>query len=169
MTTTTDVAVTTDALIRPIIASRHMTNKILEAIPEDKWLDQPFDGFNHVWWNVGHIATCDDYFLKVLFDAPSKMEAWYELFGPGSKPSADGAGYPSPAELRDAMSARHEDLLNAFRALDNDGWAKALPEDWQEFSPTYRELPGVIAWHEGMHAGQLTVARKALGGEPVMM
>ena len=41
-----------------------------------------------------------------------------------------------------------------------------VPEEWNSFGANYGILMGTLAWHEGLHAGQLTVIRKSLGIVP---
>ena len=50
--------------------------------------------------------------------------------------------------------------------MSGERLAAALPEDWQVFAKSYGVLINTIAWHEGMHAGQLTVIRRELGLGP---
>ncbi len=42
-----------------------------------------------------------------------------------------------------------------------------LTDDLQSFAPSHAALIPTIAWHEGMHIGQLTVIRKSLSLDPV--
>ncbi|MCZ6816774.1 MAG: DinB family protein, partial [Planctomycetota bacterium] len=57
-------------------------------------------------------------------------------------------------------------LVAWFLSMSGERLAAALPEDWQVFAKSYGVLINTIAWHEGMHAGQLTVIRRELGLGP---
>jgi hypothetical protein len=41
-----------------------------------------------------------------------------------------------------------------------------LPKELETFARSYGGMMCSIAWHEGVHAGQLTVVRKSLGLAP---
>lgn len=139
----------------------------LEDVPEDKWVHQPIPGGNHTAWIVGHLASTDHYFLTTVGGAKPKLPAgWEELFGMGSVPTADQGRYPSPAELRDFLGAIREDLTGWYGQLDEAEALTPLPEDLKMFAPHVGGLGSSIAWHEGMHTGQLTVVRKSLGFAP---
>jgi uncharacterized damage-inducible protein DinB len=153
--------------VRILEFARRNTLAFLEEIPEDKWCYQPFEGANHVAWILGHLAQSDNYFVTQLADRPNVMPpAWDELFGMGSRPTSDRARYPAPSELRDILRARREELITWVRGLPEKKLEAPLPEDWHPFAPTYGSLPDAIAWHEGLHAGQLTAIRKSLGIGP---
>jgi uncharacterized damage-inducible protein DinB len=38
-----------------------------------------------------------------------------------------------------------------------------MPEAWRKYAPTVADTISFFAWHEGYHAGQVSVLRKALG------
>ena len=42
-----------------------------------------------------------------------------------------------------------------------------LPEGFTGFATSFAALMSSLAWHEGLHTGQLTVVRKSLGLEPL--
>jgi hypothetical protein len=41
-----------------------------------------------------------------------------------------------------------------------------LPKDYEMFAANYCGLASSLAWHEGMHAGQLTMLRRDIGLGP---
>ena len=44
--------------------------------------------------------------------------------------------------------------------------AQPLPDDIKGFAANHATLMTTLAWHEGLHAGQLTIVRKSLGIAP---
>ncbi len=153
--------------IRGLEFARRATLGFVEDVPDDQWCHQPGRGANHACWIIGHLATTDNYFLTNLTGQDSKVpESWEKLFGMGSQPSPNRADYPAAAELKDRLRSRREDLLAWFRTLSPEKLLEPLPKDWQNFAPDHIGLAVSIAWHEGMHAGQLTVVRKSLGLAP---
>jgi uncharacterized damage-inducible protein DinB len=147
--------------------ARRVTLGLLEEFPEDKVLYQPFPGANHAVWIVGHIALTDDWFLTHLMPRTSKVpESWTKLFGQGSAPQTDPSAYPTVAELNDKLTDLRAELMDWFRSMSDEQLTTPLPEDWETFAPSYGGMMPSIAWHEGLHDGQLTVVRKSLGLAP---
>lgn len=147
--------------------ARRVTSGLLEDVPEDKLLHQPFPGANHAMWILGHIACADDWFMRTLGPRPSQLpEGWDELFGSGTSLRTDAAAYPPWTQVLDQSAARREELVAWFRSLTETELGQALPETLRPFGTTYGVLISTLAWHEGLHAGQLSVVRKSLGLAP---
>ena len=64
------------------------------------------------------------------------------------------------------FEARRHELLAWFREMPTGQLISPVPEDWKSFGATPGILMSTLAWHEGLHAGQLTVIRKSLGFVP---
>ncbi|MCB9849329.1 MAG: DinB family protein [Phycisphaerales bacterium] len=147
--------------------AREATLGFLADIPEDKWCHQPVPGANHALWVVGHLAHTDNYFLTAIAGQASKIPAdWDELFGMGSTPVGDASKYPNIAETRDYLCSLREGVLAWYGAMDEAQAATPTPDELKPFAPNFGQLAHSIAWHEGMHAGQITVVRKSLGIAP---
>ena len=52
--------------------------------------------------------------------------------------------------------------------LTDEDLDKPTPEGAPEFLSNYRQVFELAVWHEGIHVGQLTVARRALGFKPLV-
>ncbi len=147
--------------------ARRVTLGLLEDIPEDKLFYQPCPGANHALWIIGHVAWDDNFFLTALGGKQTDFPpAWNGLFGMGSVLQPQAAAYPSLAEIRQQLDARRDELIEWFKSMDGDQLVAPLPEDYHTFARDHAALMTSIAWHEGLHAGQLTVVRKALGLKP---
>lgn len=148
--------------------SRQALSGMLDTIPEENWCHQVTDGCNHPMWIVGHMAWTDDYFLQKLGGKPSALPAdWGEKFGMGSKPSSDAGAYPPASEVREKFNNLRESLVAWYRGLSDEQLAAPLPEDLSGFAPNHAAWAGTMGWHEGLHTGQLTMARKSLGMTPL--
>ncbi|MBL8880975.1 MAG: DinB family protein, partial [Phycisphaerales bacterium] len=77
-------------------------------------------------------------------------------------PTGDAGRYPSFSAMKDHLASRRIALIAWFRSLDDARLASKLGGDMDWFARSIGHLPGSIACHENMHAGQLTVVRKAL-------
>ncbi len=147
--------------------ARQWTLELLSDIPQDKLTHQPCVAGNHALWIVGHIAYADDGFLSGVGKKPARFsESWAKLFGMGSIPQAEAGAYPALSEVTNALADNREGLLAWFGSMSAEELAKPLPDDFKMFAATFGQLMTSIAWHEGLHTGQLTVVRKSLGLAP---
>ncbi len=147
--------------------ARHWTLELLSDFPQDKLTHQPCAAGNHALWIAGHIAYADDLFASKVGNKPARFsESWVKLFGMGSIPQADAGAYPSMSEVTNALADNREGLLAWFGSMSAEELAKPLPDDFKTFAATFGQFMTSIAWHEGLHAGQLTVVRKSLGLAP---
>lgn len=149
--------------------ARGQTDQLLEDIPEDQFLHQPVEGGNHALWVMGHLAVSDE-FLAGLYDggAARLPETYDKLFGMGSKPTNDAAAYPPVAEVRQHLAATRRRVLAAVQAANDATLNSPLPDDIEGFASDRLAALFNIAWHEGLHAGQITTVRKSLGIAPKM-
>ena len=155
--------------ITVVMFARRMTDQLLEDIPEDKLLHQPVEGGNHALWVMGHLASADDMFAGLYDGGQTKLpESYKKLFGMGSTPTNDAAAYPPVAEVRQHYAAARQRLLDAARAADDSVLNSPLPDDFGDFAPDKLGLLISLPWHEGLHAGQITMVRKSLGIGPKM-
>lgn len=162
----------TDPLAEQGIASLTFSHgvllKLLDSIPADKVTAQPVPACNHAMWVAGHVADTDDFFWRTLTGKPSALPAgWKEKFGGGSTPSPDPKTYPPLAEVKRVLVDRRQALISYFSSLDRAGLLAPTPEKVKFFGPTIGSLAGSIAWHEGLHSGQITMVRKGLGMPPL--
>jgi hypothetical protein len=148
--------------------ARWTTTKLLENLPENKWCHQVTPNANHALWVLGHIAWTDD---SVLVDLGGRSwqcdETYRALFAMKSTPVADPARYPSIATVRDFAHGIREELSAWFQGMSEEKLAAPTPTGWEFFAPTFAALMSSLACHEALHAGQITVIRKALGMTPL--
>lgn len=149
--------------------ARKQTVAFLEDIAPSQAVHQPFPGANHASWIAGHILWADDLFLTALKPRPSALPANYaKLFGNGSTPTNDPATYPTLNQLREKLAQVREEMIAWFAGMPEAQLHSALPKDFATFAENFAMLMSTLAWHEGLHAGQLTVIRKSLGMKPRM-
>jgi uncharacterized damage-inducible protein DinB len=158
-----------ERITRQLRQSREFCEKLLTAFksPED-WTHQVAPDTNHALWFVGHMAASDNFFIGMI--APGRkrdLEDWSGHFGMGSKPTSDPDAYPPVAEVLDVMRERRTVLLELLAKMSDDELEKPTPADVAAFCPDYASIFEMAIWHEGLHAGQVTVIRRALGHKPV--
>jgi len=153
--------------LKVLALSRNGTERLLEDIPEDKLVYQPVPAANHALWVIGHLTWADDLFADHFDHAGRRIpESYAKLFGTGSKPVNDAAAYPPPAEVRRHFAAARKRLIEGVTNATQEVLDEPLPEGFGDFAPNKIALLFSTAWHEGVHAGQLTVIRKSLGMAP---
>ena len=146
---------------------RHVTMGLLEDIDDKAAFHRPIVDGNHAMWIAGHIAWDDDFFLTGLAARTSQLpDPWKSLFRSGSTVFDQADKYPAFVDVIERMGSLRADLLDWFGAMSPDELIGPMPMEFRRFGETYGALMGTLAWHEGLHAGQLTVIRKSLGLKP---
>jgi uncharacterized damage-inducible protein DinB len=137
--------------------------------PQD-WVYQVDPSANHAMWFAGHMARTDNFVLSKI--APEKAielsDSNKNLFGMGSKPSSDPAIYPTPEEALRLFRDRRQALLAVLDKMSEEDLAKPIPEGGPGFLTDNASMFELLVWHEGLHCGQMSVARRALGHAPLM-
>src|SRR5690606_34888237 len=134
-----------------------------------EWTHQVHPKANHALWVAGHLATVDNFFLSIL--APEKMKdlpGYQEKFGMGSQPSGNPADYPPPEEVLANFRELRASLLAVLDQMDDEALQQPNPPGTPSMIADKAAVFEMAAWHEGMHAVQATVARRALGHESII-
>ncbi|HEX3998034.1 MAG TPA: DinB family protein [Pirellulales bacterium] len=136
----------------------------------DDWVYQVDPSANHAMWFIGHMTSTDNFVISKL--APERaveLPANYkELFGMGSHPVDDPAIYPTPDEALRLFRERRQALLAVLEKLSDEELSKPLAGGGPAFLTDNASMFELIVWHEGLHCGQMSVARRALGHAPLM-
>ncbi|MBN2474466.1 MAG: DinB family protein [Pirellulales bacterium] len=149
---------------------RGITEKLLSVFTTpEQWTHQVHDQANHALWFVGHIGTVDDFLIQRL--APEKTavaDEYRRMFGMGSRPTPNPADYPPTEEVLAFMRQQRETLLEILAGLSEDDMDRPTPDGTPEFMPDVASLFEAAVWHEALHLGQVTVARRHLGNPPMV-
>jgi len=158
-----------DRLKRQLVKTRELSEKLLADFHTPReWVHQVHPGCNHALWFAGHMANSDNFFLSLVAPQLSvKLDGFAPRFGMGSQPSADPGDYPLPEDVLQTMRDRRRTLLAVLDTLSDDDLARATPSGSPDFLADYAAVFEMANWHEAMHAGQLSVTRRALGHKPL--
>lgn len=150
-------------------AAREFSESLLAAFNNPReWTYQVHPQANHALWFAGHMAVSDNYFLSAVDSTKCReLPGFQEKFGMGSQPVNDPAAYPPPAEVVATMRERRQVLLGVLDQLSDQDLLMKTPPGTPDFLPDVASVFEMAAWHEGMHAGQVTVARRGLGHGPL--
>lgn len=161
-----------DIAIRQIEAARRDTKGFVKDVNEAEWFRQPFEGANHIAWQVGHLAIAEygliaGEVLGLTFDEVDWISADFRaLFKRGSTPISDGTAYPSPAELRVMLDHIHDHVMGLLAGLPDERLDEA-PTFGHPLAETKLEAMHLCARHEALHAGQIAMLRRAFGMPPI--
>ena len=161
---------TIQRLIVSLEGARNFTEGLLADFKTpEQWTHQLFPGANHPLWIVGHLSYVDNSYLRRV-GSPSAVRkpAYSDLFAKGVKVSGNPGDYPPPEEVLEFARDRRKFLLEDIAGRSEADLAQPLPEGFPPFLPDYGQLYAFLAWHEGMHAGQITVIRRSLGHAPMV-
>lgn len=140
---------------------------LFEDFPRDKVCHQLTPGGNHALWILGHIALEDDVMMTMLGRKQARCPAeWAKLFGMGSTPVGQASHYPKLDELLTALADRREEFIAWLGSRTDAQLAEPLPKELIGFAPNAAALASSLAWHDGLHTGQLTMLRRDLGMKP---
>jgi hypothetical protein len=156
-------------LRRHLAKVRQISEAYLAAFhTPEQWTLQVHPEANHPLWFAGHIGMVDNFMIGRLSpEKAASVEAYAKLFGMGSRPSASAAEYPPPEEVVAFMRERRQTLLGIFDSLTEDDMARPTPAGTPDFMPDFASVFEAAAWHEALHAGQVSVARRSLGLPPL--
>lgn len=157
-------------LMGQLTRSRGLLEKVLADFHSpQEWTHQVHPRANHALWVAGHLTTVDNFFISLV--APNKakdLPGYQEKFGMGSQPTSDAAAYPAPNEVLENLRERRNTLLGVLEGMSDEQLAEKMPPGSPDFFTDQASAFEMAAWHEGMHTGQATVARRALGHPPLM-
>ena len=160
-----------DAIRSQVDWSRARTLDILEGFPPDKATFRTGEHEVHATWVLGHIAQTEAWVLGMLQPGGEQKqiypEAWFtEQLFEYQRPVKDDASYPPLADVRDVYDRMHALLIAWLDRADDETLLAPLDDRGAGFAKTPAEAIGRMAWHEGWHAGQLSLLRRALGLAP---
>ncbi len=156
-------------LVCRLNSTREFSEKLLADFrTPEQWTHQVHPTCNHALWFVGHMASVDNFAISVLApDKAGEPAEFRELFGMGSQPTDDPTKYPSPETMLHHMRDRRATLLDVVGQLSEADLERPMPKGAPAFLSDFASLLEMMSWHEGIHAGQLTVVRRALGHKPI--
>jgi uncharacterized damage-inducible protein DinB len=158
-----------ESLKRSLVQVRSVSDELLASFktPAD-WTYQVFPSANHALWFAGHVGVVDDHFIAVVDPAKARPIPLHErLFGRGSKPTNRPEDYPPAEEVLGYLRERRRVFLDLLAAQSDESLSRATPPGTPDFLPDVASVFALAAWHEGLHAGQMSIARRALGHPPV--
>ncbi len=153
--------------------ARRQTLKMLEDFhSRSDWLFQTHPQANHALWITGHLGLADNAFASKFRPAvENHPDNWKELFWFGSVVTSDSARYPPSDEVFDYFNQRRTVLIQVLHDLSPQELMEPAPPAGSQSpiagAPNIGQAFFFIAYHEGLHSGQLSIARRGLGNPPM--
>jgi len=157
------------SLLRSLKHARRATEDFLVAFktPAD-WTHQAAPGTNHALWVVGHLGVVDNFFIAAVDPPRRKKHArLQELCTMGTEPQSSADVYPPAEEALAYMRERRTELLALLDTLTDEDLDRPMQPGTPAFLPDVGSVFEAAIWHEGMHAGQVSIARRSLGHRPL--
>ena len=157
-----------DVIAFALKASHTRFRAFVDDLTPTEFAAQPIPGVNSVAWMVGHLALTDRRILG-LFGAvlPSLPDGFEARFKTTRQPAGEQRDLGAPAELLAAFDTHRLALVETVRAADAAALDAPLLNPHPLFA-TAGEAAAFMAVHLGLHAGQVTVIRRALGYPPLV-
>jgi hypothetical protein len=157
-------------LQRQLAQARHYSESLLNDFKSpSEWVHQVHPNANHALWFAGHMGVSDNFFISVVAaEQAVNHPEMSERFGMGSRPTTDLAYYPPIDEVVGYMKERRATLLKLLDGLTEEQLDEPTPKGTPDFLPTLASVFETAVWHEGLHSGQVSVARRSMGRGPVM-
>lgn len=154
-----------DAGLHSMATIRWLTSQVIANLTPEQWIFQASPGVNHILWNVGHLATSEANFVSSTGGTTTAVpESYKDLFAGRTEPKPSLDAYPDPDEVADVFNKVREELVSHFKAMSGEQLATPTEGDMmKQLCPTFAHIPNFCVLHEGTHAGQILVARRALG------
>ena len=147
-------------------STRELLIKFLEGFDDANATAQAPGLPNHAAWTLGHLALTMHRAAEQISGADHALAWDPEPYAFGSTPTAARDAYPPLAELLENFHRAFDLLLDAIRGGGDEGLARMV--NWGSSSIAARDLALRMAFHNGMHCGQLVDLRRALGLGPVI-
>jgi uncharacterized damage-inducible protein DinB len=154
--------------------TRWLTNEHLGRLKsDDDWFFQVHPQANHAAWLTGHLGMADNRFITMFRpDYADPREEWNERMWFGSEISGDRTLFPAVDELKTYFDERRKTLLKVLDEVSDDELAADGPPADAKSPLAGCPCKGhaflFVARHESIHFGQLSVASRGLGLNPLI-
>ena len=131
----------------------------------------PVPGGNHALWTLGHLCVIEGNMPKILLGRPNPVEQWTPLFGMGTTPRPDANGYPTFDEVLvkyRELRATNLKMLDEIGEGNLDKPPHWVPPGFEDLMTSAGHTLTLLALHNMVHYGELAVARRAAGRQPLM-
>ncbi len=158
-----------DVMRASIGRAKMITDMLLGDLSDADLLARPVPSANHVAWQLGHIIVSLNYFGETI--KPGSMPALPAQFA--EQHAKETAGSDKPADFLTKqqyltlLDGQRQAFVDLLATVPLSRFDEASPEEMQGYAARISDLVTLVAEHEMMHSGQISVVRRKLG-KPVV-
>jgi hypothetical protein len=162
----------TELLRIQIETSKLMTAGLLADLADAPLTPPTSQGGNHPLWIAGHLVYAEARLThELMFDKPSPIADWGDMFRGGSQPSYEvGAYLYSISQILAKWDDIRDNTLAILASLSNEDLDQPVakcPPGREEMFGTFGKALTMVAMHPLNHRGQLADARRSLNRKPL--
>lgn len=157
-----------DAMQFSLVKSKLMIHRLVDDLKPHEFEFQPTAGTNCVAWVLGHLTVVDRRQLTWLgvTALPAIPVGFEETFKTTRTTAVKQGGYGDPSEIVSLFDAHRDALVACLPAVDPAKFLE-LPSFQTPMFADRGEATLFMGLHTAMHAGQISLIRRALGYPPV--
>lgn len=150
-----------------LTATQKFLHRIIDGLTSDDLTAQPIPGINSISWIIGHLTLVDRRAIQ-KFQAPLvNLPEGYEAFFPITGQVADvQTTLPDVKASISLFNAHRTQLIELVKAMTPEQ-ASIQCESRSGMFSTLGEMVAFFAVHTGIHIGQISSLRRALGKPPL--
>ncbi len=158
-----------DVMRASIGRAKMITDMLLGDLSDADLLARPVPSANHVAWQLGHVIVSLNYFGETI--KPGSMPALPAQFA--AQHSKETAASDKPADFLSKqqyvtlLDGQRQAFVDLLATVPLSRFDEASPEAMQGYAARISDLVTLVAEHEMMHSGQISVVRRKLG-KPVV-
>ena len=156
-------------VMRASIGRKMITDMVLGDLSDTDLLVRPVPGANHVAWQLGHIIVSLNYFGETI--KPGSMPGFPAQFAEQHAKETAGSDKPadflSKQEYVRLLDGQRQAFVDLLATVPVSRLEEASPQQMLGYAPRISDLVTLVAEHEMMHSGQISVVRRKLG-KPVI-
>lgn len=157
-----------DVIAFALKASHTRFHAFVDDLKPEEFEAQPIPGVNSVAWMLGHLAMTDRRVVGMFgVEVPPLPDGFEVKFKTTKQAAVEQKGLGDPKVLLALFDQYRLLLIETARTADSETLNRPLPNPHPLFA-TVGEAVAFMAVHVGLHAGQITVIRRALGYPPVV-
>lgn len=146
------------------------THKLIEAVPDEKWLIKPPIIESNIYWQIGHLIITHFYHIITCLKTSEQdvlqlipIMDYFPLFSAGSKPTTEP--YMAVTELKETLTKVELKLLEKIKLLDEKDLSSDLfPTQFPH--PFAKTKLQALSWdmhHTMWHCGQIALIKRVVG------
>ncbi len=145
-----------------------VVNAYLEDLTDADLLVRPFEGMNHLAWQLGHLIGSEKFHVETVYpdSMPPLPDGFYDAHDKPQATSDDPADFLDKATYLALMQEQRAGTLGVLAKLTDAELASPSPEPIAYLGPTIGCVFAAQSAHWMMHAGQWAVIRRKLGRPP---